>query len=205
MAAWTTIDTNALLPGEPWTSAKANAVYENPQAIAEGASGAPEVEVAWHLLEVLTSTVDTNGELTLTTDLTPYRAIRVVGGFNFDATGAVFQTQVGGSWLTVAETTNLASGNGDALMFSINITNTDAGDTGMGFKVATLNYCEYVSAANWQTTGVKGVPLSSMGLVNSTSPVTGFRVNMTGGIADFLGSTGAPSKLTLYGIKRTAA
>ena len=205
MAAWTTITTDSLLPGEPWTSAKANAVYENPQAIAEGASGAPEVEVAWHMLEVFTSAVDTNGELTLTTDLTPYRAIRVVGGFNFDATGAVFQVQVGGSWSTVAQTGVLATGTGDALIFSFDMTNTDAGDTGMGFKTVTLNYCEYTSASNWQTTGVKGVPLSSMGLVSSASAVTGFRINMTGGSADFLGSTGAPSKMTLYGIKRTAA
>lgn len=43
MASWTAIDVNSRLPGEPWTSAKVNAVYENPTAIAEGSSGAPRI------------------------------------------------------------------------------------------------------------------------------------------------------------------
>lgn len=43
MADWTTIDTNSLLPGEPWTSNKALAAFENPQAIAEDATGAPKI------------------------------------------------------------------------------------------------------------------------------------------------------------------
>lgn len=41
MTDWTTVDLNNLLPGEPWTSGKALAVYENPIALAEGATGAP--------------------------------------------------------------------------------------------------------------------------------------------------------------------
>jgi len=41
MADWTDQDVNDLLPGEPWTSAKANAAFENPPAIAEGAADAP--------------------------------------------------------------------------------------------------------------------------------------------------------------------
>ena len=43
MASWTSQSTSSLLPGEPWTSAKALAAFENPEAIAEGASGAPKV------------------------------------------------------------------------------------------------------------------------------------------------------------------
>jgi hypothetical protein len=43
MAAWTELDPNGLLPGEPWTAAKAGAVFENPKAMAEGATGAPVV------------------------------------------------------------------------------------------------------------------------------------------------------------------
>lgn len=46
MASWTDQDTNSLLPGEPWTSAKALAAFENPVAIAEGASGAPKIQTA---------------------------------------------------------------------------------------------------------------------------------------------------------------
>ena len=41
MADWTELDTNTLLPGEPLTSAKALAFFENPKAIAEGAADAP--------------------------------------------------------------------------------------------------------------------------------------------------------------------
>ena len=44
MASWTNQSTSSLLPGEPWTSAKALAAFENPEAIAEGASGAPTVQ-----------------------------------------------------------------------------------------------------------------------------------------------------------------
>jgi hypothetical protein len=43
MTDYTTLDLNSLLPGEPWTSGKALAVYENPIAIAEGAAGAPRL------------------------------------------------------------------------------------------------------------------------------------------------------------------
>ena len=43
MADWTELDTNGLLPGEPLTSAKALAFFENPTAMAEGAVNAPKV------------------------------------------------------------------------------------------------------------------------------------------------------------------
>ena len=46
MADWTELDTNTLLPGEPLTSAKALAFFENPKAIAEGAPDAPRIEDA---------------------------------------------------------------------------------------------------------------------------------------------------------------
>jgi hypothetical protein len=43
MASWTDISLSDLLPDEPWTSAKATAVYENPIAIAEGQADAPRI------------------------------------------------------------------------------------------------------------------------------------------------------------------
>lgn len=43
MASFTTIDLNDFLPGQPATSAQGIALYENPLAIAEGASGAPKI------------------------------------------------------------------------------------------------------------------------------------------------------------------
>ena len=45
MAQWTFIDPNTLLPGDPWTSAKAQAAFENLEAVAEGAPGAPRNEI----------------------------------------------------------------------------------------------------------------------------------------------------------------
>ena len=48
MASWTNQSTSSLLPGEPWTSAKALAAFENPVAIAEGAVGAPVNQAHWH-------------------------------------------------------------------------------------------------------------------------------------------------------------
>ena len=44
MADYTDQSTDSLLPGEPWTSAKALACFENPVAIAEGAAGAPRIQ-----------------------------------------------------------------------------------------------------------------------------------------------------------------
>lgn len=44
MASWTDQDTDSLLPGEPWTAAKALAAFENPVALAEGADGAPKLQ-----------------------------------------------------------------------------------------------------------------------------------------------------------------
>lgn len=46
MASWTDQSTDSLLPGEPWTSAKALAAFENPVALAEGATGAPKIATA---------------------------------------------------------------------------------------------------------------------------------------------------------------
>ena len=46
MADYTDQSTDSLLPGEPWTSAKALAAFENPVAIAEGAAGAPKIATA---------------------------------------------------------------------------------------------------------------------------------------------------------------
>ena len=43
MSQWTFIDPNTLLPGDPWTSAKAQAAFENLEAVAEGAAGAPRL------------------------------------------------------------------------------------------------------------------------------------------------------------------
>ena len=44
--AWTTLDTNNLLAGEPLVEQETLAFYENPIAIADGAAGAPRIQAA---------------------------------------------------------------------------------------------------------------------------------------------------------------
>ena len=41
MSQWTFVDPNTLLPGDPWTSAKAQAAFENLEAAIKSAPGAP--------------------------------------------------------------------------------------------------------------------------------------------------------------------
>ena len=55
MAQWTFIDPNTLLPGDPWTSAKAQAAFENLEAVAEGAPGAPVQASTWHPWDATTN------------------------------------------------------------------------------------------------------------------------------------------------------
>lgn len=63
MASWTNQSTSSLLPGEPWTSAKALAAFENPTALAEGASGAPVQTAAWHGYDILNVGDGNTGEI----------------------------------------------------------------------------------------------------------------------------------------------
>ena len=82
MADWTDQDINSLLPGEPWTSAKAIAAFENPPAIAEAAPDAPIIVAGWH----------------------PYSGT-IIGG----STGLIYDHAVDGS-VTTIETPVLAAG-----------------------------------------------------------------------------------------------
>ena len=60
MADWTELDTNGLLPGEPFTSAKALAFFENPVAMAEGKVNAPKVvSEALNMFAERTTTIPT--------------------------------------------------------------------------------------------------------------------------------------------------
>ena len=88
MADWTELDTDTLLPGEPLTSAKALAFYENPIAIQEGAPD-PYVELAANLvaggLGSLVFAYSTGGDVAFGgtvagSALRPVGAARSVGG-----------------------------------------------------------------------------------------------------------------------------
>jgi len=62
MASWTNQSTSSLLPGEPWTSAKALAAFENPVAYAEQATDAPVNLAAWHPYDLVNVGDGNDGE-----------------------------------------------------------------------------------------------------------------------------------------------
>lgn len=120
MASWTSQSTSSLLPGEPWTSAKALAAFENPVAIAEGASGAPIVATGWHGYDTTnvgdattayyTGATQTNVETPNFADGYEYRILgRGIDGGLF---GASFRLQylINGAWETIYTSTSTAGG-----------------------------------------------------------------------------------------------
>jgi hypothetical protein len=81
MADYVSVDPNTLLPGEPWTSAKALAAFENPEAIAEGSPGAPRIMSAalgTYLGRVALATSSTAEAIT---GLDPLTVISIMGNF----------------------------------------------------------------------------------------------------------------------------
>lgn len=188
MASWTEQSTDSLLPGKPWTSAKALAAFENPKAIAEGASGAPIVEVAWHLLEAKQA-ANADTEVLFETDISAYRAIRLSGGFQSGAANSMqvdVDILISSTWRTVFA----SSGSLSAGIMDISIDRTDADD----FKVVTSLVAEITGGANYnQTTGG-----TYMAINNNSGAATQIRVNATA--ASFTTAT----EFNLYGVKRTA-
>ena len=88
MAQWTVIDPNTLLPGDPWTSAKAQAAFENVEAIAEGAEGAPRVQ-ARGLSPFLLGKLDGSGtDASGFTDLDPLTVLRLDAYFSGNTQGS---------------------------------------------------------------------------------------------------------------------
>lgn len=124
MASWTNQSTSSLLPGEPWTSAKALAAFENPEAIAEGASGAPVQTASWHSYNRTNVGDSGNGKYyefstdgAVATAETPnfennyeYRILGVNLGVASGASPSTWVVDglVGGSWVNIA-TTSTAS------------------------------------------------------------------------------------------------
>ena len=110
MADWTELDTNGLLPGEPLTSAKALAFFENPVAMAEGAVDAPKV-----VSEALNMFVEAGTATTSYTDLGRIDKVlisctaRAFGGSTFSRTAIIryrTSTDNGSSW---SATTDIVS------------------------------------------------------------------------------------------------
>ena len=90
MAQWTFVDPNTLLPGDPWTSAKAQAAFENLEAVAEGAAGAPRVEgLGQSVTRAATYTAAAQVSEVVFTDLPTWHEIFLaIGSVSFPETGS---------------------------------------------------------------------------------------------------------------------
>jgi hypothetical protein len=99
MTDYTTLDLNTLLPGEPWTSGKALAVYENPIAIAEGAAGAPRIKGRALDLYLANEAWSTSGVAII--DLDGFQALRLSGVGGADAARLIegrYSADNGSTW-----------------------------------------------------------------------------------------------------------
>lgn len=123
MASWTNQSTASLLPGEPWTSAKALAAFENPEAIAEGAVGAPVNQAHWHPYNMTNVGDGSNGRYYNNTSLVevdvPFGSIvngyeyRILGrGIDGPVSATPFRVEylIGGVWETMYVSTSTAQG-----------------------------------------------------------------------------------------------
>ena len=133
MADWTELDTNTLLPGEPLTSAKALAFFENPKAIAEGADDTPRNQLKSLPRLVAGSSVRSTRTVTVPQDTTGTilnHGIIQIGtiraSMTRDGAGSVTISRMrSGTSVTLATTSTAASITadvsvipGDALIFS---------------------------------------------------------------------------------------
>lgn len=69
VTAWPDIDSNDLLPGEPFTSAKALAFRDRPVAISEGSDGAPKIQPAAMKCNIIGMDEDSIVDFTSTEDI----------------------------------------------------------------------------------------------------------------------------------------
>lgn len=100
MPSYVAMDPNTLLPGEPWTSAKALAAFENLDATMEGAVGAPR------LLDAALGSTPTNAGRDWVLARTALAAVGAVGTYALlsdTSTGSVItQSRSAGSTLAAA-------------------------------------------------------------------------------------------------------
>jgi len=200
MATWTdpsTINTN---PKDPITSEFGTAALENVEASAEGASGAPTWEVAWHYLEKLEP--ETNqATLEFTTDISTYRAVKVEGAVSPTASYQfTVDYRIATTWRSID---GLSASSSDAHLISVELSELDDGDG------ASFHFIKYQSA-NITTLNRNGAsilpvsPDSSLMYSTISGAINAIRIRTNSGT--FNGPAAASrSVVRLYGIKRTSA
>jgi len=203
MASWTDPATIPTSPDDPVTSDFGTAALANPVAAFEGASGAPTCEVAWHELEVLTPSVDTT-TITLTTDISAYRAVRLIGGAK--ATGVAdadpditVEVNIGGGWRTLVSESPGSSAQW-GVMVDVHVDNIDNNDSsGQRLLTGSVSFVE-TPAGNWDADRIMSVVAPVAAVWQDAGSATGIRV--VNNTAQFDVSEGDPT-FRLYGIKRT--
>lgn len=156
MADWTVLDPNTLLPGDPFTSAIALALEENPRALAEQAVGAPKIA---------DRTLAGTGTSVTFTGLDDFSGIKIRGGH--EGAGAIALTH---------------SIDGSTFIGSVNITDAvGAGNNHQYFEVffdfATGNFKSIYSS------GGASVAVGSLSgtSASSTLDITDVRISGSGG------------------------
>lgn len=138
--AYTVPDLNDYLPGEPWTSAKALLVVENPTAIANGDEGAPRVSpAAWGHTALSGSAIGT----VLLSDFSAYGGAHIEIKFSNNVVGATSMTlelSADGSTFGTPFTIASVSGNSDGnVSLFVDFTSGDVRSVWQGTGGAGLN------------------------------------------------------------------
>ena len=127
MPQWTDIDPNDLLPGDPWTSGKAQAAFENVEALAEGAEGAPRVAAI--ALGGLALPAITAGSFAGWTDLADVAELVLTGWYSVGAGGGTLQARFsidnGSTWGSAETLASLTAETSGPLIVSINLVTGD--------------------------------------------------------------------------------
>ena len=157
MADWTELDTNTLLPGEPLTSAKALAFFENPKAIAEGAVNAPKV--ASEALNMLVGVGDSDASFL---NLERVDKVLLDGSVVHEGTGTAgiaylqyrTSTDNGSTWGSYETFTNVASAGGH-IGFGRRLVSLGASNNAIEIRLYTIG--TFVGNFSFSILGVSGV------------------------------------------------
>lgn len=105
MASWTTIASGDILPDKPATAPQGIALYENPLAIAEGASGAPKIAIK------TAGGMSASGTLTFT-GLGDFGGVLVHGSVHTDGSNRILQVALSNDGTTYSAASALLDDNG---------------------------------------------------------------------------------------------
>ena len=140
MSQWTDVDPNDLLPGDPWTSGKAQAAFENVEALAEGAERAPRV-AATALGGLALPAVTSSGVFAGWTDLERVAELYLTGWYEAGVSVSPLQVRFsidnGSTWGSSETLFSLPAETDGFIALSINLVTGDYSAT--RFDAAAVN------------------------------------------------------------------